>query len=172
MIYFLDDTNLLTWFDNQTVPVGIIHQANCFHTMGGGIAAQIARKYPVAYEVDKLTGYGDKEKLGKYSSAQIQDTPSKIIYNMYSQFTFGGGKQTMYDAMVDGLTSIENNAAIIGLERLGLPYNMGCKLGGGKWNIVKEIINSVFQSDLPATDLYICRYEPFFQTYKNLNSYF
>ena len=24
----------------------IIHQCNCFHTMGGGIAVQIASKYP------------------------------------------------------------------------------------------------------------------------------
>ena len=43
------------------------------------------------------------------------------------------------------------------LTSLGLPFNMGCVLGGGSWKIVEAIIADVFSdSKLP---LYICQYD-------------
>ena len=133
---------------------GIIHQANCHHTMGGGIAARIRAKFPEAYEADCETPCGDKAKLGTFSVAVL---PSNFhIYNMYSQFCIGTGKMTRYDAMDDGLRSIEKHAISNGLQRLGLPKNMGCVLGGGDYRIVRAIIECVF-SESPL-DLYICNY--------------
>jgi O-acetyl-ADP-ribose deacetylase (regulator of RNase III) len=159
MIYSLDNTNLLDWFDNQATPTGILHQANCFHTMGGGIARQIAMRFPEAYEADKRdSSYGDRSKLGTFTYAEIDD-PNHLIYNLYSQFTFGMGRQTLYDAMVDGLERIRIHAISKGLTKLGLPFNMGCTLGGGNWKIVRPIIDSIFATD-SEIDLWICKYEP------------
>ena len=45
----------------------IIHGCNCFHAMGGGIAKQLADKYPQVEEVDRQTTFGDRNKLGSYS---------------------------------------------------------------------------------------------------------
>jgi O-acetyl-ADP-ribose deacetylase (regulator of RNase III) len=144
------DANLLTY------PLdGIIHQANCHHTMGGGIAARIRAKFPEAYEADCKTPCGDKAKLGTFSVAVL---PSNFhIYNMYSQFFIGSGKMTTYDAMDDGLRLIEKHALNNGLQRLGLPKNMGCVLGGGRWTIVRAIIEDVFADS--SLDLFICNYE-------------
>ena len=144
------NANLLTY------PLdGVIHSANCFHTMGGGIALRIRNKFPEAYEADCQTPYGDPKKMGTFSVAVL---PSNFhIFNMYGQFTIGMGKQTSYDAMDNGLRLIEKHALDNGLQRLGLPKNMGCVLGGGKWSVVRAIIGEVFTNS--PVDLYICNYE-------------
>ncbi len=134
---------------------GIIHQANCHHTMGGGIAARIKRKFPEAYEADLQTPCGDKSKLGTFSVAVL---PSNFhIYNMYSQFFIGTGRMTNYEAVATGLSAINRHAYNAGLKKLGLPKNMGCVLGGGDWRIVRAIIEVEF-ADAPI-ELFICNYE-------------
>lgn len=134
---------------------GIIHQANCFHTMGGGIALRIKNKFPQAYEADLATIKGDRVKVGSFSLAVL---PSNFhIYNLYSQYTFGFGRQTDYTAVVNGLEKIVLHALENGLKSLGLPKYMGCRLGGGNWQVVRAIIDEVF--DVRPIDLYICNYE-------------
>lgn len=138
---------------------GIIHQANCFHTMGGGIALRIRNKWPEAYEADLQTEHGSKDKLGTFSVAIL---PSNFhIFNMYSQHTFGMGRQTNYDAVVRGLEAIREYAIANGLQKLGLPKYMGCRLGGGYWPVVRQIIAEVFENDglNSPIDLAICNYE-------------
>jgi O-acetyl-ADP-ribose deacetylase (regulator of RNase III) len=132
----------------------IIHQANCFHTMGGGIALRIRQRHPEAYEADLQTKHGDFLKLGKFSVAVLPS--NKHIYNMYSQFSLGMGKHTNYEAMYNGLKAIEAHAVEGGLKTIGLPKNMGCVLGGGDWRIVRQIIEVVFEKSL--LDVYICNY--------------
>lgn len=138
--------DLLVEFEEGRVSV-IVHQANCFCTMGSGIARAIREKYPQAYEADCRTEEGDKEKLGTFSAAKVGNY--KYIVNLYSQFTFSSKeRETSYDAMVDGLIKIRKV-----LEKwvdkgekpvLGIPYQIGCGLGGGSWSIVKAIIVDVF----------------------------
>jgi O-acetyl-ADP-ribose deacetylase (regulator of RNase III) len=134
---------------------GIIHSANCFHTMGGGIARRIKDKFPEAYEADLETICGDKEKLGTFSVAVL---PSNFhIYNLYGQYNFGIGRQTRYDALCDGLEKVELHARHNDLKSLGLPCRMGCVLGGGDYRIVRQIIEVVFVES--PLELYICNYE-------------
>lgn len=152
MIYEVD-ANLLEY------PVdGIVHQANCFHTMGGGIALSIRNKYPEAYEADLSTKKGDPSKVGTFSLAVL---PSNLhIYNMYSQFSLGFGRHTEYTAVVNGLERVRDHAIENGLKKLGLPRYMGCKLGGGYWPVVRAIIDEVFGAEDCPIDLYICNYDP------------
>jgi len=160
MIYSLENQNLLTWLVEQETPSGIVHQANCFHTFGAGIAKQIRDTFPETYEADKRnSAYGDRSKLGTFTYAEAKKYPGKLIYNLYSQYTFGHGRQTLYDPMVEGLERVKNHAISKGLTKLGLPYNMGCTLGGGDWRIVRAIIDTIFKDETDL-DLYICRYEP------------
>ena len=49
----------------------IIHCQNCFHGWKKGIVTEIASTFPEAKEADLATCYGDKKKLGTYSSATI-----------------------------------------------------------------------------------------------------
>ena len=139
----------------------ILHQCNCFHKMGAGIAKQISLKYPNALQIDKQTIYGDKNKLGTYSVSE--ETDGKTIINIYSQFEYGTGKkQTDYNALLIALTKIKN---VFGFKldymqpiTFGLPYGMGCGLAGGDWNKVEKIIKSVFANST-STELQIYKFD-------------
>jgi O-acetyl-ADP-ribose deacetylase (regulator of RNase III) len=137
---------------------GFIHSCNCYHTMGSGIAAQIKKKYPELYEADTKSGQrGDARRLGTFSFAKLSD--GKVGYNLYSQHGFGrNGRFTLYDAMVNGLEKIEEDALERGLKSIGVPKNIGCVLGGGSWTIVRAILEDVFGES--TLDLYICNYTP------------
>jgi len=153
------DINLLDWFDSQQESVGIIHCCNCFTTMGGGIAKQIKDRYPIAYEVDLKTGRGNKNKLGKFSIAEVTNSPTKLIYNLYGQYRYGRDtRYVSYDALCTGFSFIHEDAKLKNLTFLGIPKNIGCMLAGGSWGIVKSIIEEEFM--LSNIKVNIRFYEP------------
>ena len=137
---------------------GFLHQANCYHTMGSGIAFAIKRKYPELYQADvDFGGIGDITKLGKFSTAQLHD--GKRGYNMYSQFGFGGDRRaTNYEAVYDGLEAIKEHATNNNILKLGLPKNMGAALGGGSWRVIRAMIDDIFNDW--ENELHICNYTP------------
>ena len=51
--------NILNEFDLDY----IVHQCNCFHCMGGGVAYALSKTWPKVYEVDNETEYGSKDKM-------------------------------------------------------------------------------------------------------------
>jgi len=132
----------------------ICHVANCFHTMGGGIALQIAKKYPEALEADKKTPCGDKGKLGEISVAQTKD--KKFIINIYGQYTIGTGRHLNYEAFYKGLETIRQKMDALFADPakmkklklkkivVGFPYAIGCALAGGSWTIVHTMIRDMF----------------------------
>lgn len=134
----------------------IMHQANCFSTMGAGIAKSIAKLYPEAAIADK--GYlGDpEEKLGKYSLAIIDDV---TVVNLYGQFHYSAKtKQTNYGMLEKAIDSFLKFAETypnkaINLAKVGVPHKIGCGLAGGDWNIVEQILER--QSEKHGIDIYI-----------------
>lgn len=141
--------DLLDLFDKGEVKI-IVHQANCFHTMGSGIAKFIRERYPAAYEADCKTAKGDIKKLGTYSAASVG---GQRIINLYSQFKFGtvfstGERDTRYDAMYDGLKTLRDKLNKVGWKgKIGVPWKMGCNLGGGSWLIVRAILEDLFADE-------------------------
>jgi|SRR6478736_1567031 len=124
----------------------IVHQCNCHHIMGGGIARIISQLYPEAKDADLKTPYGDPEKMGSYSHARTKD--GKVIVNVYSQFrTSSGERETSYDALTIALTKLEaslRNSSNGTKYVLGVPYGLGSDLARGSWTVVRAIIESVF----------------------------
>jgi len=126
----------------------IIHQCNCFNTMGSGIAKEIKKRFPAAAAADQATKKGSKDKLGNFSFAAPTDEQDKWIVNLYGQYKFGNDKQyTNYAAVGYALLNIYSWL----LERrlkdkvIGIPYGMGAGLGGGDWETIEEIIREVFE---------------------------
>lgn len=113
----------------------IAHCANCQNVMGAGIAAQIKKKYPQAFQVDSEY---EGNKLGDLSIAVI--SPDTYVVNLYGQERFGKGRQINYEAIYTSLNQLflfassRNNAVV------GLPKFMGCGLAGGSWPIVYQMI--------------------------------
>jgi O-acetyl-ADP-ribose deacetylase (regulator of RNase III) len=122
----------------------IIHGANCHHIMGAGIAGQIAKVFPEAYEADKKTELGPS-KLGDYSLARIVDKEQDLditIINAYTQNL--PGRNLDYGALEEALNKIDNiYNEEVGKVRIGIP-EIGCGIAGGEWEEVKKIIENAF----------------------------
>lgn len=123
----------------------IAHVANCFHTMGAGVALAIARQWPEVLETDKNTSYGKRTKLGTFSVSQVSGDYIKHIYNLYGQFEIGGLRALNYEALYKALDKMKNDAVAKGIKSIGIPFKMGCGLAGGNWRIVRVMIEEVFK---------------------------
>lgn len=128
--------NLLDIFDKEDSELDVIaHGANCFCTMGAGIAAQIKKRYPEAYFADMYyhIPVGSIERLGNLSSAHNNE-----VYNIYTQWRPGANAD--YSALRLGLRKLnylfKDEKRV---QTLGLPL-IGCGIGGLEWTNVKQII--------------------------------
>ena len=127
--------DLLAMFHNGDFTV-IAHGCNCKKSMTGGIALQIARKYPKAEKADNYSTMSDIKRYGDVTCAPIG--MGQKIYNLYSQFL--PGKDLSYPALELSLTKLalilkanDPNASI------GLPQ-IGCGIAGGDWKKIRPII--------------------------------
>lgn len=131
----------------------IAHCANCFCTMGSGIAPQIRYKFPEAYDVDCSTKKGDILKLGTITHT-INTSP--IIVNIYGQYGYGGrnkGKMDLdYSALRSGFKLIKNKFSG---KKIGLPY-LGTGLAGGD----EKIVISIIEEELYGEDVTLVKYKP------------
>lgn len=139
----------------------IAHCANCFCTMGSGIAKQIKEKLPEAFLVDSKTQSGDRTKFGKFSCAEITQpkikTTVKFVYNLYGQFYYGKDSRKLnYESIYTALAGMRHDCVSKPIKTIGFPKNMGCMLAGGDWNVVESMIHSVF--DQTPFNIYICEY--------------
>lgn len=124
--------------DILTVEEGIVVQSvNCQGVMGSGLAKQIRDKYPQVYESYKKYQF----KLGQIQLVKI--TNQLYVCNLAGQEFYGRDSKlyTNYSAIREGLCKLQKWADNTDLSNLiYLPYNMGCGLGGGDWNVMLPII--------------------------------
>lgn len=104
----------------------IMHGCNCFNTMGGGIAAQIANQFPDARLADEETVRGDAGKLGSYT---IGMSGRLVILNCYTQYHMSREGEDVFEylAFQRVLDKIQYR---FGKWRIGLPM-IGMGLAGG-----------------------------------------
>lgn len=125
----------------------ICHQVNCMGVMGSGLAKQIRNKYPQVYPsylayCKDCKNNDPKTLLGAFQTIICSD--GKIIVNLFGQLGYGRDKQyTNYKALRESLEGILTIAKEFN-DTIALPYNLGCGLAGGDWNIVYKIIEEVF----------------------------
>ena len=133
-----------------------VHQCNCFATMGAGIAKQIAAAYPEVKEADKqnFKKKGAYGQLGTILPVCCHDR--RVCVNMYSQFHYGKGKQTDYEAFSKCLRELTWFAKDRPEKIIGFPYGIGCGLAGGDWNVVEEMLRE-FSEKVP-NDVCIVRF--------------
>lgn len=128
----------------------ILHQANCFATMGSGIAQQVKRDYPAAFEADVNfpVPVGNRERLGHYSYGW-GDNNSRVIFNLYGQHRYGRDKKYTEENMLEfalrgALQKLSENRDRSDFRiKIGVPMFIGCGLAGGDWNVVSEILQRV-----------------------------
>lgn len=124
----------------------LIHQTNCQGKFSSGVAGEIRKRIPEAYE-----------KYMKYYNMWISRGQKHIplgdisiggnVINLHSQLYYGndGKRYTNYGAMAAGFQDIfyvlqDIDDRMLSGIKVGLPYQIGCGLGGGDWEIVYELI--------------------------------
>ena len=76
-----------------------------------------------------------------------------MVANVFGQEYYGYmGLYTDYKALEKGLRIVNKYAKENGLT-VGIPYKMGCDRAGGDWEIVKELIATIFTE----VDVTICK---------------
>lgn len=137
-------------------PVHIIaHQVNCLGIMGGGIALQIKKKWPMVFEdykefIEDWEYCNEGElPLGHCCETTLNREPGRrTVVNIFGQNGIGG-TATDYDAVRKAF--IELREYLINEKEyrydsqipVGIPYKMGCGLGGGDWNIYREMLQEL-----------------------------
>ena len=150
-------------FEQDDINV-IVHCANCFCTMGAGIAKIIKQRYPEAYRADCDFDFpkGSRKRLGQISLAEVENG-TKIIVNVYGQYDYKSNyfkKRSFYlnyEALENGLKLIRSY--LMNREGewvLGIPHGIGCGLAGGNWVAVREIITKTF-GDTSEIKVVICK---------------
>lgn len=131
----------------------IAHGCNCFHTMGAGVAGQLARKYPEIPLADKRqTTYADHSKLGSISAVWIAD--SGMCINMYTQYA--PGPNVDYGAILNAFMGINRRLSVTSFRTAPVYIpKIGAGIAGGDWNIIEKIINIA----TPNVDIIVVNYE-------------
>lgn len=122
----------------------IVHGANAQGVMGSGAAKAIREKYPDCYntyrnEYEK-TGLvlGDVVWWASDDCSALRDT--LFIANGITQQLYGTDKRHVnYVAVADVFKQVIRQAKATNLE-VNFP-KIGAGLGGGRWEIIEEIIN-------------------------------
>lgn len=130
----------------------IFQQVNCQNRMGSGLAKSIYTKWP---EVKRLYHEFCQDVnplllLGAYQAIEVTEvslTSNVLVVNCFSQLNLGndGQRYTDYGAIKMAFISFwDDFSQRINESQVYFPKNFGCGLGGGDWNIVKELIEFYF----------------------------
>ena len=110
----------------------LCHQVNLFKSMGGGIARQIADRFP---GVDREYRHYEKAKLGEVCFAKAG---KYVVANCFSQDNF----KTDYVALAKCFAKVNAYMDKRGLTTVAIPYHYGCGIADGDWDTVKYIIST------------------------------
>ncbi|MEC1270046.1 Appr-1-p processing protein [Bacillus vallismortis] len=137
----------------------IVQQVNCKGVMGAGLAKSILNKYPnVKKEYQSFRNFNlnkgltDKDLLGLVNYVRVSD--GKVIANVFGQVNikknhFDKTVYTKTEALTRGLKEVKKFSKQLN-KSVAIPYGIGCGLAGGDWNIISELIESIF-SDYKVT---------------------
>lgn len=134
----------------------ICHQVNCKGRMGSGVAKQIRAKYPEVYSAYlKLCNEGNEsDSFWTFGQSQfVQCDDGKVVINMFAQSSYGydGALYTDYGAFQSCLLNIKRN--VPAGEIIAMPYLIGCGLGGGDWEKISGLIETIL-SDTHHVELW------------------
>lgn len=129
----------------------IAHGVNCQGVMGSGVAKVIKEKFPEVYREYSaiLNAFPKSILLGYCQIVPIENYNYKGVLNLFTQFNYGYDKKRYvnYKAIVDSFTLLNNrcNGKLIAIPKIG------AGLGGGDWNIIKELIDD----STPNTEIHV-----------------
>lgn len=137
--------DLIRYAENGNCDI-VFHVANCFHTMGAGVAGVIARAWPEVYASDVENSIaGDIHKLGEWTVAAVELNPNDtlLVYNLYAQYEPGkrfeylAFRQALESMFADIFQNFDDVDVLIAFPKVG------SGIGGGAWDVISTIIEEV-----------------------------
>lgn len=143
--------------DLTHVDLGIIaHGCNCSGGFASGVAGQIRKRWPIAYEKYKeLIGNGNLNYIGAIQMVPIYENDTLFVANCFTQKFYGrNGRYAIPSAIESSLSQVFKYA-----DQLDLPIYMpkiGCGLGGLGWEIEVLPIVERLDKTFARVDTYVC----------------
>lgn len=133
----------------------IIHQCNCITSNPGTLAKDLFNKFPYA-NTYKFRKRFDKTTFDIPGSIDIMGDGKKerYIINLYSQI-YPSKPRSYEDSFENRVTyfreGLDKISQIKNITSIAMPYNIGCGIAGGDWNLYyKEIENFADKIKLPV----------------------
>jgi O-acetyl-ADP-ribose deacetylase (regulator of RNase III) len=158
----------------------IVHQVNCMGVMGSGVAKQVRDRFPsvfIAYHHAVKTL--DHNCLGGCLVVEAKENTGLRIANLFGQYYYRGFKEddlylvdefwkqpeidkqtvkairfTNYEAFWKGLIRLKEELRD-DETKIAFPYKIGSDRGGADWEVLKEMIKSVFKDT--NKEIIICK---------------
>lgn len=120
----------------------ICHQVNLQGVMGGGIALQIAKKYP---SVEWLY----KKEVGCFLCGMGNCLFAKTDSGIFVANCFSQDKQfnTVCSAVKGCFRKVKEFCKENNLKIIGVPVGYGSNIANGNRQIIEQIINSIFENE-------------------------
>ena len=130
----------------------LCQQVNEYGTMDGGLALQIAKKYPHIEQTykDYCKEHIADEMLGNTLFVPTTTNETQWIASCFTQLNF----ITQYDLLEKVFKKIKDTAKKHNWT-IGIPYKFGCGIADGEWDKVEEILINIFDD----YDIYIYKLE-------------
>ncbi|MCU5279696.1 macro domain-containing protein [Bacillus thuringiensis] len=123
----------------------VCHQVNAQGVMGSGLAKDIKKHYPEAFERYRALCLQENKGRHLLGTCQIIKSKDKYIANIFGQHKFGrDGVYTEMDALKQAFYSLKMRAQKHNLS-IAIPFKFGCGLAGGDWNEVFKLIEETFR---------------------------
>ena len=147
---------MISYYNGDLLKSGcniICHQVNLQGVMGGGIALQIAKKYPECEKqyMDFVHRYGTTCVING-SVFYYQIDSEHIIANCFSQDVYFN---TDYTDLVQVFANLKEK--IKPGQTIGFPHGYGCGIANGDWLVVEKLIKQAFENS--EIDCQIWKYE-------------
>ena len=129
----------------------MMHVCNNAGVMGAGIALEVKKRYPDAY--DAYINYGI-ENHGLYLATI--STSSRVI-NLHAQDGYGrkdGWRYLNYESLYGSLAAAREWCEKNSIVSVGVPYGMGANRAGGDWAVVCAMVESTFANSGITINIY------------------
>ena len=130
----------------------LVHQVNHQGVMGAGLALQIKKAFPFAFDryldVCKTLSWNVIQEAGAVDFVGCKSANNSEFYiaNMFGQRFYGNlHEKADYGAMETGLKTIFR-FSFRNKFSVAIPYAIGCGLGKGDWGIVSKMIEDIFEN--------------------------
>lgn len=140
----------------------ICHQVNCKGVMGTGLALQVKKQNPKLFQEYRLvcTRHGSDNLGVAYVlpiDRELYEPVAKqhFIANCFGQDGYGRDKRyTDYDALRRALDMVCKWATAYEKHSIAIPHGIGCGAAGGDWDIVRTMIQEVFENSGLAVSIW------------------